>query len=315
MAALITRCPACGTMFKVVPDQLKVSQGWVRCGHCTEVFDASAHLQSSSGDTPAQPAPDSGPVATGEPAAHDESAASSSLLSQIDDAPPSAEPDSMLLRAEAQDLVEDPRDRPFELRREDLSPHSELTPSELEAAAPSPPLLEELTFVRQAREQARWERPAVRGAFVLLLAGLGLLLAAQVAVHDRDRLAAAQPSLRPVLGWLCALAGCRVQPPRQIESVAIDSSSFNTLRPGAYRLQVTLRNQGALEVAIPALELTLTDSQDLPVLRRVLLPPELGARRAGLAPASEWSGSVALAVIDNSLSSRVAGYRLLAFYP
>ncbi|MGH8805141.1 MAG: zinc-ribbon domain-containing protein, partial [Polaromonas sp.] len=28
--SLITRCPACGTMFKVVTDQLKVSQGWVR---------------------------------------------------------------------------------------------------------------------------------------------------------------------------------------------------------------------------------------------------------------------------------------------
>ena len=31
-------------MFKVVADQLKVAQGWVRCGHCAEVFDASAHL-------------------------------------------------------------------------------------------------------------------------------------------------------------------------------------------------------------------------------------------------------------------------------
>ncbi|MEO6016636.1 MAG: zinc-ribbon domain-containing protein, partial [Polaromonas sp.] len=44
--SLITRCPACGTMFKVVTDQLKVSQGWVRCGHCSEVFDATLHLQT-----------------------------------------------------------------------------------------------------------------------------------------------------------------------------------------------------------------------------------------------------------------------------
>ncbi|HEY3047594.1 MAG TPA: zinc-ribbon domain-containing protein, partial [Polaromonas sp.] len=42
--SLITRCPACGTMFKVVTDQLKVSQGWVRCGQCAEVFDASMNL-------------------------------------------------------------------------------------------------------------------------------------------------------------------------------------------------------------------------------------------------------------------------------
>jgi predicted Zn finger-like uncharacterized protein len=36
--SLATRCPACGTIFRVVQDQLKVSEGWVRCGQCHEVF-------------------------------------------------------------------------------------------------------------------------------------------------------------------------------------------------------------------------------------------------------------------------------------
>ena len=45
LMSLITRCPACGTMFKVVPDQLKISEGWVRCGQCAEIFDATASLQ------------------------------------------------------------------------------------------------------------------------------------------------------------------------------------------------------------------------------------------------------------------------------
>jgi predicted Zn finger-like uncharacterized protein len=40
---LITQCPACHTLFKVVADQLKISDGWVRCGQCREVFDAQAH--------------------------------------------------------------------------------------------------------------------------------------------------------------------------------------------------------------------------------------------------------------------------------
>ena len=42
--SLITRCPNCSTLFKVVADQLRVSGGWVRCGHCQELFDASLHL-------------------------------------------------------------------------------------------------------------------------------------------------------------------------------------------------------------------------------------------------------------------------------
>ena len=31
-------------MFRVVPDQLRISEGWVRCGQCDEIFDASIHL-------------------------------------------------------------------------------------------------------------------------------------------------------------------------------------------------------------------------------------------------------------------------------
>ena len=38
--SLATRCTACGTVFRVVQDQLKVSEGWVRCGRCDEVFNA-----------------------------------------------------------------------------------------------------------------------------------------------------------------------------------------------------------------------------------------------------------------------------------
>jgi predicted Zn finger-like uncharacterized protein len=42
--SLVTRCTACGTLFKVVADQLKISEGWVRCGQCATVFDAQANL-------------------------------------------------------------------------------------------------------------------------------------------------------------------------------------------------------------------------------------------------------------------------------
>ncbi|CAB3709722.1 hypothetical protein LMG1866_03027 [Achromobacter ruhlandii] len=42
--ALTTRCPQCGTSFKVVPDQLRVRNGLVRCGACATVFDGRACL-------------------------------------------------------------------------------------------------------------------------------------------------------------------------------------------------------------------------------------------------------------------------------
>src|SRR5690606_1580772 len=45
--SLITRCPSCGTKFRVVADQLRISDGWVRCGRCQEVFDAAQALEDA----------------------------------------------------------------------------------------------------------------------------------------------------------------------------------------------------------------------------------------------------------------------------
>lgn len=50
--ALTTRCPQCGTTFKVVPDQLRVRNGLVRCGACSTVFDGRACLLPAAGAAP-----------------------------------------------------------------------------------------------------------------------------------------------------------------------------------------------------------------------------------------------------------------------
>ena len=42
--SLATRCPSCDTVFRVVQDQLRVSEGWVRCGRCNGVFNAAEVL-------------------------------------------------------------------------------------------------------------------------------------------------------------------------------------------------------------------------------------------------------------------------------
>ena len=337
--SLITRCPACGTMFKVVPDQLRISQGWVRCGHCAEVFDATAHLQGeaqrSAGDAassapstpsapPAQPAADVASEAGAESEAFE-----SSLTTEIGEGVAFDAPDSAQLEAEARALVEDPLDHPFELRRRDDSELLEVAAaradsrarleddSEGPSEAPSDgeALLHGVSFVRKAGRKAFWERPAIRAALLLCMLGLAVLLALQFGVHERDRLAASMPALRPWLARLCEPLKCGIGPPRQIDAIAIDSSSFNKLRGDAYRLNVTLKNLGGVAVAMPALELTLTDGQDQAVVRRVLTPAELGPGAGVIAPGSEWAGSLALALAADGAGARIAGYRLLAFYP
>src|SRR5690606_38712157 len=43
--ALATTCPQCMTSFRVVPDQLKLRRGLVRCGTCQHVFSGIDYLR------------------------------------------------------------------------------------------------------------------------------------------------------------------------------------------------------------------------------------------------------------------------------
>ena len=54
---MITRCPACGTAFRVQADQLAAREGQVRCGQCSTVFDAQATLVTEPEPDPVVAAP------------------------------------------------------------------------------------------------------------------------------------------------------------------------------------------------------------------------------------------------------------------
>jgi predicted Zn finger-like uncharacterized protein len=307
--SLITRCPACGTMFKVVPDQLRISEGWVRCGNCAEVFDATASLlpPESAGD---QQAVSHAHGHEGDSAAEAQPVAPASTVAPVPAPIPAVTSAPVVTRASA------PADAADSIAAPPLYPWfpSEVHDSQLQREQrEEEPDLEDVTFVRTARRKAFWARPLVRGVLLLLALLLTAVLVLQYAVQERDKLAALHPELRPLLQRVCQPVGCQVGPPRQIDAIVIDASSFSRLRTDAYRLTFTLRNQAPMQVAMPSIELTLTDTQDQPVIRRVLAPRDIGAA-SELPPSSDVAGTVAVAVTGAG-TTRVAGYRLLAFYP
>ncbi|ADV01381.1 DUF3426 domain-containing protein [Alicycliphilus denitrificans] len=381
----ITRCPFCATTFKVVADQLRISDGWVRCGQCKEVFDASEHLLQPE---PAQllpemplddpglpdrhaadaPQPQDKPVTTSggseevaplssllrreavaeEPEAMPEAAIQGYELpgATVDDSAWPQEPDAGVEAAEQGDDQQEAEPAPDTLDAEP-PPDEEAqaaAPPESEPLEPLQPLEQESVlvegtaimpgaahesdapeetaaspvaepgFVTAARRSAFWRRPAVRGALAVAVLALLLALGLQVVVQERDAIAARSPAAHALMERLCAPLQCTLQAPQRIASVVIDSSSFLKERndAAAYQLQMSLKNISSLSVAMPALELTLTDVRDRAVLRRVLLRNDLGAP-AELAPGSTWSATVSMQVAQGA--DQVAGYRLLAFYP
>ncbi len=118
------------------------------------------------------------------------------------------------------------------------------------------------------RRRLRWAAAAA------VLAALLALLAA--ALLWRTELAGRVPALRPWLEAACAPLGCRVPPAKQLSALRIDGSQLQMPDAGTedYLLTMTLRNEGRAVVALPAIELVLTDAQDRPLQRRVLMPAD-----------------------------------------
>jgi len=336
---LATRCPSCGTVFRVVQDQLRVSQGWVRCGRCSEAFNAEEAMV----DWPAAPGAEAAAaivIPARVPAADEVVIA----LPPAPAAPPPSEPepgpplielppgveviasdgamsvelDAPAIAAEREAAVEtlEALEQPV-AEPSSITPEIEAPPAPAHDAAAHDPALDEPlpappSFVLRAERAARWRRPGVRLALsaAALLAALGL--AAQAAYVFRDRIAAGQPAWRPALQQACAALGCRVGDYRQIDALSVESTALTRV-DGApvYRLAVTLRNRAGLEVAAPALDLSLTDAQGRPIARRVLQMSDLGLPLRTLKAGSEVPIQASLNVGDRPVS----GYAVEIFYP
>ncbi|MDT8989773.1 zinc-ribbon and DUF3426 domain-containing protein [Curvibacter sp. APW13] len=316
MPSLVTRCPACTTLFKVVPDQLRISEGWVRCGQCDEVFDANANMQPSPLTAEArQPGIDEQPVELGGAAEEHpipDPAVSVALAIAEDErqaaegsaATPIPEPSAAPMVADHGNQHSGAEDDPV------VAAWGEVPSTPVETPSPhSAP-----SFLH--RSEPKDARARFLGPWRLLGGVMALLLAGQWLFHERDQLATMQPALRPVLEQACDWLGCRVQPLRRIDSLVIESSSFVKVKSDVYRLSFVVRNTASWPLAIPSAELALTDLHDHAVMRRVLQPSEFVASASTLSAGGELSVVVPIAVkAPADLSDKISGYRLLVFYP
>lgn len=319
--SLATRCTACGTVFRVVQDQLKVSEGWVRCGRCSEVFNALEGLFDLTRETPPE-APIDLPPQEARPATD------TALGDKIDAQLQGADHEQSAASAvSARDRLEFP-DARFDTHMPS-EPGSE-TPPDDDAARAIPPDVEAADalddepaetvdaadpppeFVQRAQRQARWQSPAIRaalgGAAALLVVGLGL----QVLHQQRDLIAARWPATAPVLSAWCATWSCAVAAPRRIEDVAVESTALTrSALPDAYRLAVVLRNRGAMPVAMPSVDLSLTDAGGQLIARKVLAPRDFRVAASPLRAGTDAS----LQLDFTAGGARVTGYTVELFYP
>lgn len=184
----------------------------------------------------------------------------------------------------------------------------------VEAAAQPEPDDDEPEFVRRSRrqEQTGRTRRIVMGAGSALLV---LALAAQGVATFRNVLAARYPDLKPVLAATCAVFGCRIELPAQIDMLSVETGELQSLGANTFSYTTLLRNQGSLVQAWPHIELALTDANDKPLVRRVFAPadylPPGAAAAKGFGPRSEQP----VKLFFELSQVKASGYHIAIFYP
>lgn len=156
-------------------------------------------------------------------------------------------------------------------------------------------------------------RPVLWGFLILILVVAAI---AQSIYFLRSEIAIYYPNLKPYLVRACVPFRCTIELPKKIEFIVIDDSDIqeDADYKGLMRLSSTLINQANFNQAYPKLELTLTDVEDKPKLRRIFspseyLPPHTDISR-GLAPGEEIKIRLAMTTQGES----VAGYRVYVSY-
>lgn len=307
-----TRCPRCATVFRVTPPQLKARGGKVRCGQCQSVFDALDSLLDETGSGEESGAVNETPVA---------SPNQNTVVSPAAMSAPDIQISANVEADVAETLIEESDESPIE----EAPPLTETAAKELGKATG-------LILPRETTEipgYSKWsegvvstpfslpEEKTTRWPFVLAAIVLLLGLAGQSVFHFRGEIAVAVPTLRPILESVCQTLDVELPLPRHVDRVSIETSDLQAdpARGNLLALNATLRNQASYGQAYPALELSLTDTADAAIARRVFRPAEYLPQALQDSKVFAANSEVVVHLWIEAKDISAAGYRLYVFYP
>ncbi len=175
---------------------------------------------------------------------------------------------------------------------------------------------DEPDFLKRGRRKQRLSRKLriflSISCFILLIAAV-----LQASYIFRNQIAGWFPQAKPTLIQACDVLGCRIDLPAQIDQVSIESSELQTLanNKDTFVLTTLLRNYSSTYQEWPHIELTLNDTNEKALLRRVFTPADYLHNsedvRTGFGANSERSVKLSFELSQ----LKASGYRVYLFYP
>ena len=271
----ITSCPECGTQFLLKKEHLKAHRGKVQCGQCEHVFNAKNRLTEISDDI------------------------TSAAEYQASLENPDQELESINVDQELQAIEGDATEDPTYI-------------GEFSPALDTPIVIEDLTtnpkFSRKKLKLNIW--------FSLLSLALIILASFQAIYFMRTKLAAEYPQFKPLLVQGCAYLHCKITLPKNLDLLVIDDSDMqeDEKYQRVINFSSSLINNANYAQTYPNIELTLTNTDDQPVLRRLIKPTEFMQTKTDFSKGIGAHEEMRIKLAIHASDLPVAGYRVLLVY-
>lgn len=309
----ITSCPACGTQFLLNNEHLKAHRGKVQCGNCEHIFNAKNRLTEVSDDihSPEEynASLEDAVAETDETEVLDEKRIGEALNTVLEGVPDLQDLES--------DDSESNSDFPIKISQHDEQPFiirntSEVSDSFDTNQISAPITIEDLPNINKLPKT----KTKINFWLVSLSVLLVLLAGLQTIYAKRTQISAEYPHYKPFLVQACQALQCEIPLPRILDLLTIDDSDMqeDDGHQNVIKFSSMLVNNARFAQDYPSIELTLTSTDDEPVLRRVLKPIEYlktgTAIEAGLGSREEMRIQLEINIKDLP----VAGYRVQLVY-
>ena len=285
----ITSCPQCDTQFLLNNELIAAYGGKVQCGSCKHVFNASDRLTEVDDDTSSadeyQAAIETTPAENTPPV---------NPLPPVETAPFDTDPD---LTASKETLID------YIIGQ----PAATVNPKAEKEAAPEAVL--NLDGVNKKPRQHSFLSILISLLLLLVFIGLSVYFL-------RGKIASEYPQLKPALERICKKLNCTIDLPKNLGLISIGNSDMqeDDDYQAVINLSSSLQNNATYSQAYRNIELTLTDSDDTPVIKKLIKPKDYLVSKKklaqGLAPHEIANIKIALRVDEAS----VASYRILLLY-
>ncbi|MDG1097417.1 MAG: DUF3426 domain-containing protein [Methylophilaceae bacterium] len=311
----ITACPNCNTQFLLNDELIKAYRGKVQCGNCEHVFNAKNRLtevpdEITSADEYQASLEDAIVEVPEQTTIIESSIASNDSQDTLDK---TAQIES--IQAESVETESSPKqtDVDYFISPPALEVEAISQPTS-QVDTPAEPVNIDAIFSNKRREKKKTSKHSFFISFINFLLFMAAVLLC--AYFLRSEIARQFPPIKPLLERACVSLKCKIELAKNLDLITIGDSDMqeDDTYQSVIKFSSSIKNNANYPQAYPSLELTLTDNDDRPVIKKLITPKLYLVSKEKIKHGLDYNETATIKLSFHVDDPSVGSYRILLLY-